>query len=68
MAAREGYTDENVFEGLKPPKLPQTLIQPLTEDKIRKILLLIPQHTAEGVRSYVIILTFLDTASDCRNC
>jgi site-specific recombinase XerD len=58
---REGYTDENVFEGLKPPKLPQTLIQPLTEDEIRRILLLIPQHTTEGMLNYTIILTFLDT-------
>jgi site-specific recombinase XerD len=58
---REGYMDENIFEGLKPPKLPQTLIQPLTEDEIRKILLLIPPNTAEGVRNYAIVLTFLDT-------
>ncbi len=58
---REGYTDENIFEGLKPPKLPQILIQPLTEDEIRKLLLLIPQNTAEGVRNYAIVLTFLDT-------
>jgi site-specific recombinase XerD len=58
---REGYTAENIFEGPRPPKLPQILIQPLTEDEIRKIWLLIPQNTAEGVRTYASILTFLDT-------
>jgi site-specific recombinase XerD len=58
---REGYTNENIFEGLKPPKLPQILIEPLAEDEIRKILLLIPQDTSEGVRSYAIVLLFLDS-------
>jgi site-specific recombinase XerD len=58
---REGYTNENIFEGLKPPKLPQILIEPLAEDEIRKILLLIPQDTSEGVRSYAVVLLFLDS-------
>ena len=58
---REGHTDCNIFAGLKPPKLPQILIEPLTEDEIRKILLAIPQDTPEGARSYAIVLLFLDT-------
>lgn len=49
---REGYTDEHILADLKPPKLPQILIQPLTEDEIRRLLILIPQHTAEGARSH----------------
>ncbi len=48
---REGYTDENIFEGLKPPNLPQILIQPLTEDEIRTVLLLIPPASLTMTRS-----------------
>ena len=58
---REGYTNDNSFEDLQPPKLPQILIEPLAEDEIRKILLLIPQDTSEGVRSYAVELLFLDS-------
>ena len=58
---REGYTNDNIFEDLQPPKLPQILIEPLAEDEIRKILLLIPQDTSEGVRSYAVELLFLDS-------
>jgi len=58
---REGYSEEHIFQGLKPPKLPQVLIQPLTEDEIRKLLLVIPQDTPEGVRNLAIVMIFLDT-------
>ena len=58
---REGYTEDNIFQAIKPPKLPQTLIQPLTEDEIRRLLLAVPRDTHEGVRSYAIVLLFLDT-------
>ena len=58
---REGYTEEDIFHAIKPPKLPQTLIQPLTEEEIRRLLLAVPRDTYEGVRSYAIVLLFLDT-------
>ena len=35
-------------------------MQPLTEDEIRRILVVIPQDTPEGIHSYAIVLTFLD--------
>ena len=57
----EGYTDENIFKRLKLPKLPETLIQPLTEDEIKRILFAIPRDTTMGVRNYAIVLLFLDT-------
>ncbi|MBN1887194.1 MAG: tyrosine-type recombinase/integrase [Thermoflexales bacterium] len=57
----EGYTEDNVLRRLKPPKLPQVLIEPLNEDEIRRVLVVIPQDTPEGVRNYAIVLLFLDT-------
>jgi integrase/recombinase XerC/integrase/recombinase XerD len=57
----EGHTDENGFDGIRPPKVPQTLINPLTEDEIRKLLLAVQRDTVEGQRNYAIILMFLDT-------
>jgi site-specific recombinase XerD len=56
----EGYTETNIFKRLKPPRLPETLIKPLTEDEIRSILVSIPRRTPEGVRNYAIVLLFLD--------
>ena len=57
----EGYTQDNIFRSIKPPKVPQILIQPLTEDEIRRVLAAIPPHTPEGVRNYAITLLFLDS-------
>ena len=44
---REQYTEDNIFKGIKPPKVPQILIQPLTEDEIRRVLLAVPQDRPE---------------------
>jgi len=59
--AEEGYTEEHIFGRLQPPKVPQILIEPLTEDEIRRLLTAIPQDTLEGVRNFAILLLFLDT-------
>jgi len=56
----EGHTDESIFDGIKPPKIPQTLIDPLSEDEIRKVLLAVQRDTQEGQRNYAMILMFLD--------
>ena len=56
----EGHTDDNIFVGIKPPKLPQTLINPLSDDEIRKLLLAVQRDTLEGTRNYAILLMFLD--------
>ena len=57
----EGYTKDNIFKGIKPPHVPQVLIQPLTEDEVRRVLVATQQHTGEAVRNYAINLLFLDT-------
>lgn len=57
----EGHLQANVLAGIKPPKLPQVLMAPLTEDEIRTILLAIDRDSVEGMRNYAIVLMFLDT-------
>jgi len=57
----DGYTENNILKRMKAPKVPKVLIEPLTEDELRKILLCIPQHTPGGARNYAIVLTFVDT-------
>lgn len=54
--AEEGYTEEHIFGRLQPPQVPQILIEPLTEDEIRRLLTAIPQDTLEGVRNFAILL------------
>jgi site-specific recombinase XerD len=57
----EGYTETNIFEDLKPPKVPRKIIQPLAEEEIRRILATFPHDTAEGMRNYAFFLLLLDT-------
>jgi len=57
----DGYTETNILKRMKAPKVPKMLIEPLTEDELRKILLCIPQHTPAGARNFAIVLTFTDT-------
>lgn len=59
--AEEGYTPEHIFQRLQPPKVPQILIEPLTEDEIRRLITAISQDTLEGARNYAVLLLFLDT-------
>ncbi len=58
--AEAGYTQENVFKPLRPPKPPRQVIQPLTVDEVRQLLGAIRQHTPEGARNYGVLLLFLD--------
>jgi integrase len=43
---REGYTPDDIFAALKPPKVPKKIIEPLTEEEIRRILTVIPRETS----------------------
>jgi site-specific recombinase XerD len=58
---REGYTAEDIFAALKPPKVPKKIIEPFSEEEIRRILTVIPRETIEGLRNYTIFLLLLDT-------
>ena len=57
---REKYTDENVLQYLKIPRVPVKLIEPLTDQEVDQIISSINQDTITGVRNHAIVLTVLD--------
>ncbi len=59
--ARENYTSENLLAGLKPPKVIETVIEPLTVDEIGKLFRNINQDTALGARNTAMLSLLLDT-------
>jgi len=59
--AREEYTDTNILGNLKPPKVAETLIEPLTVGEIDRLFSVINQKTVLGARNTAIIALFLDT-------
>lgn len=58
---REGHTHENVLQRLPMPKAPKLLVEPLTEDEIKKVFANVKTRTKIGARDYAILLPFLDT-------
>lgn len=57
----EGYVDTHPFERLKPPKLPQTMIEVLSNEEIRSIVGVINPDTVLGARMHAMVLLLLDT-------
>lgn len=60
---REGYTEDNILGQLRPPKVPQKMVQVLTQDEISRILSCVDHDTSSGCRDLAIIVTFLDTGA-----
>jgi integrase/recombinase XerC/integrase/recombinase XerD len=58
---REGYTEDHILADLRPPRVPQKLVEVVTEDEIRRILSCLDSDTASGCRDRAIIITALDT-------
>lgn len=58
---REGYTEEDILSGLKPPRAPQKLVEVLTNDEVKRILGCVDPNTATGCRDTAIVITLLDT-------
>ena len=58
---REGYTKDHILADLRPPRVPQKLVEVVTEDEIRRILSCLDSDTASGCRDRAIIITALDT-------
>ena len=57
----EGFTTTDVLTKLKRPKLPQTMIEVLTDEEIGRIMDSINPNTYLGARLYTIVLLLLDT-------
>lgn len=59
--SEEGYVQEHPFERLKSPKLPETMIEILSDDEIRRLVAAINPKTPLGARMYAMFLLLLDT-------
>jgi site-specific recombinase XerD len=57
----EGYCRIDPFDRLKKPKLPQPMIEVLTNDEVKEMLSAINPNTFTGSRLYTMILLLLDT-------
>jgi site-specific recombinase XerD len=57
----EGYVEVHPFERLKAPKLPETMIEVLSDDEIRRMVASISVDTVLGARLHAIVLLLLDT-------
>jgi site-specific recombinase XerD len=58
---KEGFINSNPFDKIKIPKAPKKVITPFTEEQIHSLLRVINTSTAAGLRTYAMVLTFLDT-------
>src|SRR3990172_4295502 len=57
----EGYTQEHRLERLKTPKVPQTIVEVLTPDEIKRLLAAETPNTFYGSRNYAMLMLALDT-------
>ncbi len=61
----EGYTDGNILAGLKLPKVPIRMVEPLSRAEIEALISVQNPLTAEGCRNIAILVTFLNTGLRC---
>ncbi len=61
----EGYTTDNLLAGLKLPKVPIKMIEPLTVTEIEQLISVQNPLTAIGSRNTAILITLLDTGLRC---
>ena len=57
----EGYTKSDLFARLKVPKTPETVIEVLSDEEIRRLVSEINPQSLIGARLYAIVLLLLDT-------
>ena len=58
---RRGYTEEHRLQDLRPPKVVQKVIEPLTEEEIQRIFASIDPNTVLGARNAAIYSLMLDS-------
>jgi site-specific recombinase XerD len=56
----EGYTDANILQPLKPPKIQQKVFVALSDDEVGRLLASFSRRQPFGARNYAIFLTLLD--------
>lgn len=59
--AREDYTEENLLANLKPPRVADTVIEPLTAEEVERLFSRINQNTILGARNAAMLVLLLDT-------
>ena len=57
----EGYTTQNLLLKLKKPKLPEPMIEVLTDEELEKIMSVVNPNCFLGARLHIIVLLLLDT-------
>lgn len=58
---RKGYTEGHVLKDLKPPKVLQQVIEPLTEEEVSRMFDAINSNTALGARNAALFSVMLDS-------
>ncbi len=58
---KEGYTKTHLLENVRPPKLPQVLVQTLSDDEVVGLFAVINVQTMSGARDAAILALLLDT-------
>lgn len=58
---QEGYTETNVLQPLKPPRVQRKVIQPLNDEEIGRVLGSLHMNDVYDARAYAMIWTLLDT-------
>ena len=58
---RKGYTDANVLQDVKPPRIPQIIVETLSEEEVIRIMTSQDKSTVIGSRNIAIISLFLDS-------
>jgi len=62
------YTRMNILKLLPRPKTPKLVIEPLTDDEVKRLLASIDTRSPYGTRNYAIIVTLLDTGIRLASC
>ena len=65
---REGHTHGNILQRLPMPKAPKVLVEPLTEEEIKKVFASVKTKTKIGSRDYAILLLFWTQGFATRSC
>ena len=57
----QGYTEEHLLKRMRPPRLPQLVVEPLTDDEVARLFRHLDPGTGVGARNIAILALFLDT-------